>query len=473
MVHEKNETAMDWKMKKIIRGMGLSKCPLVALLIVSAICAPYIAQAGGKISKPKPVRAERTRGVRCQLLPNKSTWQSDEKPKFKAYVQDERGRSLQLVNIPGLGCLLEVDGLWHRCARPKWVMGHSYYPSDWMTKGGGYMLITMDKRYWQSVTDGKPLDMTPGKHTVRFAWAEHERQGPIRLVSKPVQIEILPSSKKDIESDNFDKHRKRVIDLFYSFVVAEDTLTEADKKAGLKFNITRHANWFPRFTWEDIPVLLELAESDKLMEGMPKLNASSYIGRYCREGMVALWFIEGLRKKQTALVRQTQTGDTPHGTYYHLPLNPICIKEPQDDYANLQACEKSPQVLQETLEAYRQWWRMVGSLPPAEAAVFYPLDLTDLQWFGGGRQLDPLEIYAKMTTAGTAARRTIRAWKYTGSDYQPGQILQTIYYKLKDASAPGPFTKEMLAVQKVVLRFYDEDGREIRTKSIVPSPRQP
>ena len=183
---------------------------------------------------------------------------------------------------------------------------------------------------------------------------------------------------------------------------------------------------------------------------IPSLTISSYHQKQCREGMVALWLIEGLRRKQTALVRQKQTGKepTPRGTYYHLPLNPICRKGPPDDYANLLACEKSPQVHQETLEAYRKWWRMVCYLPPSEGAVFYPLDLTSLRWFGGRFHRDPLEIYEKMNAAGTIAQRIIRSWKYIGSNYEPGQVLQTVYYTLENPTAPRPFTKDMLAVQK-------------------------
>ena len=70
------------------------------------------------------------------------------------------------------------------------------------------------------------------------------------------------------------------------------------------------------------------------------------------------------------------------------------------------------------------------------------------------------------------AQRTVREWKYTGDDYEPGKVLRTIYYGLKDPSAPGPFTNDMLAVRKVLLHFYDEHGKEIQVKTIVPSSSQ-
>ena len=57
MIHGYKESTLDQKIKKVMRGLGLSKCSFVALLIVGIICTFYIALAGAKASKPKPVRA--------------------------------------------------------------------------------------------------------------------------------------------------------------------------------------------------------------------------------------------------------------------------------------------------------------------------------------------------------------------------------------------------------------------------------
>jgi hypothetical protein len=488
MAHGNNEATINRKMKRVISGMGLSKCPLAALLIVSAICTLYIALAGAKASKPKTVWAKQIYDVHCRLRPNKYEWKACEIPKFKAYVPGPGNDDLWLVTVVSQGCQLQIDGIWYRYTGPEWTgaLGN-HDQTHWLAKVGGYLTVSLDERYWKSIKDSKPLKLKPGKHTVRLGWAGYkadatgksEREdNPILLLSNTVRIEMLPAAGAADETPHRNEHRQRVIDLFDSYMQKE-TIAEAEEKAGIKTDLRSFHFWQPKFTWVDIPILLELAERGRIMTGhIPSLSISSYIQRQCREGMVALWLIEGLRRKQTALVRQKQTGEEPRPrTYYHLPLNPICRKGLPDDYANLVACEKSPQVHQETLEAYQEWWRMVCSLPPSEGAVFYPLDLTGLRWFGVGHHQDPLEIYEKMNSTGTIAQRTIRTGKYTGSNYvisyEPGQVLQTVYYTLDDPIAPGPFTKEMLAVQKVVLHFYDEDDREIRTKSIVPLSGQP
>ena len=69
---------------------------------------------------------------------------------------------------------------------------------------------------------------------------------------------------------------------------------------------------------------------------------------------------------------------------------------------------------------------------------------------------------------GTVAQRTVLQWIYVDHNYQAGKVLQTIYYAPKDPTAKPPFTRDMLVVQRVLLYFYDKEGKEIRTQSIVP-----
>ena len=475
-----NEATMNWKMKRIIRGMGPSKCLLAALLIVSAIFTLYIALAGGKISKQKLMRAESIRGVRCRLWPNKSTWQSDEIPEFKAYVLKPGSNDLCLATVISLGCQVQVDGLWYHWIGPKWTGAFgAHNGSDWLANVGGYLTVMLNKRHWQNVINSKLLTLKPGEHTVRFGWAGYRtgliskiihKDEPILLLSNAVKIQLLPSVTTDKEILSQDEWRQGVRDLFQSYV-RKETVTDAEKQTGIKLDLRSFHFWQPKFTWVDIPILLELAESDRIMtERIPSLPISSYRQKECREGMVALWLIEGLREKQAALMRQSQTGEEPSSrTYYQLPGNPICVKEGM----KFQNCENSYEIHQKVLQAYRRWWQRVKFLPPMEAAVFYPLDLLDLRWCGSSYYDEPLEIYKKMSTAGTIAQRTIRTTKYTDNDYQPGKVLHTIHYALKDPFAPPPFKKEMLSVRKVVLHFYDEDGRETQAKSIIPLSGQP
>ena len=263
-----------------------------------------------------------------------------------------------------------------------------------------------------------------------------------------------------------DERTQRVRDSFGAYLRGEE-IAKADRVDRVD------VMGIPKFVWSDIPILLELAESTRNAKRIPQPMLSSYIQSRCREGMIALWLIEGIRREQARLADRRQTGEesgsaipATHSGHFRLPLNVLCRR---GDGKNT---ENSPQLHDDVLQAYKNWWQMVNSLPPMEAAVFYPLDLTDLEWAGGDRRMDPLKIYDKPNGTGTVAQRTVRAWQYTGDGYQPGCVLQTIYYTLKDPSATPPFTKEMLMVHKTVLHFYDKSGTEIRTEEYFPLARR-
>ncbi|MHC4865776.1 MAG: DUF4943 family protein, partial [Planctomycetota bacterium] len=266
-------------------------------------------------------------GVRCHLLADKLVWQGNEIPTFKAQVRQEGPHDLHLVTICDLGCQVEIDEVWHRWVEPEWVEGHDWYPSDWMAKNGGYLQLRLDCKHWQRLADGKELGLTPGRHTVRLGWAEDERDGPPRLISNPVEIEILQTAATTKPVPAGEPRRRQVKDLFRRFVRTEP-LTPDQIKAGMKFNLRAFAPWWPKYDWSDIPYLLELAESTRNAEKIPKLMTSSHIQGRCREGMIALWLIEGLRRGQADVIRK-QTGHASG-----LPGNPICRKGEKQNSEN-------------------------------------------------------------------------------------------------------------------------------------------
>lgn len=80
-----------------------------------------------------------------------------------------------------------------------------------------------------------------------------------------------------------------------------------------------------------------------------------------------------------------------------------------------------------------------------------------------------MEYSGKVSADGTVAQRTVTQWTYVDNNYKPGKVLQTIYYTPKDPAAKPPFTRDALVVQKVQLYFYNQEGKGIRSESIVPS----
>jgi hypothetical protein len=427
--------------------------------------------------KPEPVRARQICGVRCRLRAKRYQWQASETPEFKTYIFGQGNKDLWLATRIDQRFQIQVDGQWYGYAGPEWIGGiGSHGQTQWIAKIGGYLSVSLDRHHWKAVRDLQPLDLQPGEHSISLAWAGYnanppssigheEDENPILLVSEPVRIQIVKASTSSGQLTPGDARRQQVMDLFRVYTLEEPS-SEAEEKLGIRTDLRSFHNWHPPFKWNDIPVLLELAENEELLNGMPKLDISSYIGGRCRQGMIALWFVEGLRRQQLAQLRQEQLGEKQHPASARLPLNPICVKEG----TGLSECESSAEIHRASLRAYQAWWRGVSALPAGQAAVFSPLDLADLEWFGGGERWreHPLRIASEVAADGTVAQRTVTQWKYADGNYKAGKVLQTLYYVPKDPSTRAPFTCDRLVVQKVLLYFYDQEGKAIRTQSIVP-----
>lgn len=118
---------------------------------------------------------------------------------------------------------------------------------------------------------------------------------------------------------------------------------------------------FPRLDLTDVPALLELADSTKMLKSFPRNPLSSQFERQCSEGMVALWLIEGVRK----------------GSKYP-SLNALCFKDGvqvNDWTAESEANHK------EVAKAYRAWWKKARTLTPEKANEINPLTGTSLHWY--------------------------------------------------------------------------------------------
>lgn len=319
----------------------------------------------------------------CRLRPDKTTFKANEIPKFIADVSPPGIKHIWLNAVQEQNCQVEIDGAWYRWVGPKWYNALFVpYPSDWLANNRGFLRLTLNRGYWQNSKTKKPLQLSSGEHSIRLAWAgreqKEESEKPIQVLSNPIKIKILPSAVKNKKLTPAEEHRKRVT---YSFrLFRESPPSEKEEETG--FDLRFFGEGYPIYTWQDIPILLELAQSDKVLLGrnVPKLVISSYIQEQCREGMIALWLIEGLRRRQAEQTVAITVGKKLRSRPYRLPLNPMCTQKDKD----LSDCEKSAEIHQEALQAYRTWWQQVKDLPPEKASLKYPLEKTNIRWHGGG-----------------------------------------------------------------------------------------
>lgn len=116
---------------------------------------------------------------------------------------------------------------------------------------------------------------------------------------------------------------------------------------------------FPDLDFDDIPALLEVAESERQLKVFPRNMLSSQFESTCREGIVALWLIEGVRKGKK-----------------FPSLNSLCLsKRPGNDWTS-----DSESNHKRALDCYRKWWKDVNGLPIQQAKEVNPIRSAGLHW---------------------------------------------------------------------------------------------
>jgi hypothetical protein len=146
---------------------------------------------------------------------------------------------------------------------------------------------------------------------------------------------------------------------------AKDDVKVSNERVQKLFDAMREGKYnnpkFPELKWEDIPALLEMGTSKRVLKNFPVNPLSSQIQMEGLEGTVALWLVEGLRK----------------GGKKFASLNVLCLPEGEitDNWTEVSAKNHD-----RVLQAYQKWWRQVQTLPAEKAAAIDPLNGTKLRW---------------------------------------------------------------------------------------------
>ena len=112
---------------------------------------------------------------------------------------------------------------------------------------------------------------------------------------------------------------------------------------------------FPDVGWEDVPALLARAEEEGPLRTFPTNPLSSFARFGCREGLAALWLVEGVRKG----------GKFPS-------LNAAIAGSEDREGA-------TPEELKTAARAYRDWWARAKGKPEA-AKDLDPLADSPVKW---------------------------------------------------------------------------------------------
>ena len=129
-------------------------------------------------------------GVSVQLRAEHFAWTVEDAVALAATMRNQGQRSLRVAQAQQLG-ELEVDGVSYHWA------GHTEVKSSTFPPGRQYNDIPVNlTTNWQT-KEGKPLQLGPSRHTVRFivvAPTLNDTGGtpPIRAVSNPIQLNLVP-----------------------------------------------------------------------------------------------------------------------------------------------------------------------------------------------------------------------------------------------------------------------------------------
>jgi len=200
--------------------------------------AMVVVEAGKALDKKAGTGpwGEAVDGVQVRLRAEKPTWGMGETPKFRADVRSQGDQDLLLATVEGLGCELHFDGVKYR--HPTDLTGVAYHNIKAWEHGFRFAL----HKQWTTIEGNKPLTLTPGKHTVRFAWAGchyttvdggmvPDETRPVLLVSNPVEIEILAADAKPATQPDTNPGNSTIIDVHDGSVRIKsgDNTIEADR----------------------------------------------------------------------------------------------------------------------------------------------------------------------------------------------------------------------------------------------------
>ena len=155
----------------------------------------------------EPPWGEAVEGVQVRLAPDKQQVKVGELPSLSANLRNTGSRDLILGmrsdrKLP-VSMEVEVDGLWYRSMAKDLKIKVPPKPLGPGIVIEGLPVPLDEKEVWTS--GGKVLALAVGKHTVRAAFTAGTQgyapdKPPVRAVSNPVEIEILPAAAKPAEA---------------------------------------------------------------------------------------------------------------------------------------------------------------------------------------------------------------------------------------------------------------------------------
>lgn len=178
---------------------------LVLILIAASICLPMGRAEIATGTSEEHSWGEAVQGVQFRLRCEQSLWNADETPRWQFDVRNVGEQHMVFTKTHG--CMkFDIDGRISSFPQIGETVWRALKPNQEYRN----LLFEVDNR-WR-LEDDHPLDLRPGRHTVKVMFAIQPANGEsvscILVASNPVEIGILSDDK----TDGVDKSRKQALE---------------------------------------------------------------------------------------------------------------------------------------------------------------------------------------------------------------------------------------------------------------------
>ncbi|MHC4646833.1 MAG: M56 family metallopeptidase, partial [Planctomycetota bacterium] len=181
----------------------------ITVLLILAIAVPTTIALSTSENKKADVKVEAAwgqaaDGVQARIWVDEHVWPENEVPRvLKLELRNRGTRKLGLApNLSWAPTELEVDGHWYYNSETTMLSraGPFAFGPQAELRDGSLPIRDSD---WRSKKDDRTLKLMPGKRRIRVAFVAQPEDsgGPVRFVSNPVQIEILPVTAEAVEAE--------------------------------------------------------------------------------------------------------------------------------------------------------------------------------------------------------------------------------------------------------------------------------
>lgn len=225
-------------------------------------------------------------------------------------------------------------------------------------------------------------DDTPYNETFWNAWDskrgymfDQELSGDLTtnlsLKSQFAKTNGLIQLTNNLREETFDKKDQR----------KQTQVSDIDKFVDDLLTNNYNSGFAPDLSWEDIPALMEIANSTELLTNFPRNILGRYYVDQCQAGIIAMWLIDSIRKNE---------GKKPRKAWYISPFPIFQSEEDTKQIAEFKSqgndanvlIENSGKKLEMAYESFSDWWQIAQQMNPNKAKRINPLDDSGLKWMG-------------------------------------------------------------------------------------------